>query len=294
MEDRLVKVTAAAESVLAVAACTTGVVEEARRRHGTYPTATAALGRLLTAGLLLGSTVKDRERLSLEICCEGPLKRIMVTTTGKGQVRGFVAQPFTDLPLRSGKLDVGGAIGSGILCVIRTHPSDRESYRSITKLVSGEVGKDITYYLATSAQIPSSVGLGVFVAADGRVGAAGGFMIQMLPGAEESAASAIEQNVASIGSVSRLVRNGMGPVEILALLLRGFEFTLREEFPVRFACGCDRDRVLGALAALGAEDLKGLVQEGKGADVKCEFCGALYQIGGDEVTLLLSEPQGRS
>jgi len=290
--DRLVKMIAPQSRVLAVATTTTSVVEEARRRHATLPTATAALGRALTAGLLMGSTLKDQERLSLEICGGGPLKRIMVTTTGPGKVRGFVAQPFVDLPLRDGKLDVGGAVGKGILCVIRSHPAERESYRSTSRLVSGEIGKDITFYLATSEQIPSAVGLGVLVMPGKRVGAAGGFMVQLLPGADDEVAARVERNVGSVGPVSRLVRQGAEPVDILEILLRGLDAAVVGELPVSFACKCDRDRVLGALVALGSRDLRELLDEGSPAEVKCEFCGEGYRIDRQEIQLLLSEPAG--
>jgi molecular chaperone Hsp33 len=290
--DSILKVTAAEGTVRALAAVTTGVVEEGRRRHGTLPTATAALGRLLTAGLLLGGTMKDEERLSIEVSGDGPLRQAMISTTGAGEVRGYVARPGTDLPPKNGKLDVAGAIGSGLLCVIRTQPWNKEPYRSIMRLVSGEIGKDVAHYLVTSEQIPSAVGLGVFVEREGYVGAAGGFLIQMLSGATEELAAHVEGNVGRLPPVTTLIRGGAGPAEILRGALAGLDLRTLGERPVRFACPCTRERVYGALLLLGRHEIEDIgAREGR-AEVTCEFCAERYVVGREELSMLLAEPRG--
>ena len=290
--DRLVRVTAAGDTIRAVAAVTTGVVEEARRRHGTYPTATAALGRTLTAGLLLGATMKDEERLSIDLACDGPLKRVMVTTTGHNQVRGYVGRPATHLPSKNGKLDVGGAVGGGLLCVMRTQPWNKEPYRSIMKIVSGEIGQDIAHYLLNSEQLPSAVGLGVFVNREGDVGAAGGFVVQLMSGGSEATIARVEANVAALPPVTALIRDGYSPDEILAAVLAGLDSTRVAEAPVAFACHCTRERVLGAILLLGRAEIADMIATDGGAEVRCEFCAERYLIDRDELTTLAAEPAG--
>jgi len=288
----LVSATAAGDTVRALAAVTTDVVEEARRRHGTYPTATAALGRALTAGLLIGATMKDEERLSIELVGDGPLRRVMITTTGLGQVRGYVARPATHLPSKRGKLDVAGAIGRGLLCVIRTQPWNKEPYRSIMEIVSGEIGQDIAHYLVTSEQIPSAVGLGVFVNREGDVGAAGGFLVQVLSGGDARVIDRIEGNVAALPSVTTLVREGWSARQVLAAVLAGLDVRPGSEQAVRFSCPCTRERVFGALLVLGRAELQDMIVRDGQAEVTCEFCAERYVIGHDELVVLASEPQG--
>jgi molecular chaperone Hsp33 len=288
----LLRASAAGETVRAMAAVTTGVVEEARQRHGTYPTATAALGRTLTAGLLLGATMKDEEGLSIELVGDGPLRRVMVTTNGSGRVRGYVARPATHLPSKNGKLDVAGAIGDGFLCVMRTQPWNKEPYRSVMKLVSGEIAEDITHYLVTSEQMPSATALGVFVNADGTVGAAGGFLVQILNGAASELAELIERNVAALPHVTSLIQRGDGPHEILAAVLAGLEIRAIAGEPVRFACPCSRERVLGALLLLGPQEIEDMIQKEGQAEVRCEFCAEEYRVGRDELTMLIRDTAG--
>jgi len=288
----LLRASAAGETVRAMAAVTTSVVEEARQRHGTFPTATAALGRTLTAGLLLGATMKDEERLSIELVGDGPLRRVMVSTNGDGQVRGYVARPTTHLPSKNGKLDVAGAIGDGLLCVMRTQPWNKEPYRSVMKLVSGEIAQDITHYLATSEQMPSATALGVFVNADGTVGAAGGFLVQILNGAASELSELIEHNVAGLPHVTSLIQRGDGPREILAAVLAGLDARLIADEPVCFACPCTRERVLGALLLLGSTEIDDMIRQEGQAEVRCEFCAERYVVGRDELTMLIRDTEG--
>jgi molecular chaperone Hsp33 len=288
----LLKVGAAGGTVRALAAVTTAVVEEARCRHGTYPTATAALGRTLTAALLLGGTMKDEERLSIELVGDGPLRRVMAATTGAGTVRGYVARPATHLPSKRGKLDVAGAIGSGVLCVIRTQPWNKEPYRSVMRLVSGEIAEDVAHYLVSSEQIPSAVTLGVFVNREGDVGAAGGFLVQMMSGADEHVMRHVERNVAALPQITTLIRDGAGPREILDAVLAGLDVETLDAQSTRFACPCTRERVFGAILLLGPAEIADMIARDDGAEVTCEFCAERYVITADELRMLLAEPQG--
>ena len=246
----LLRASAAGETIRAMAAVTTGVVEEARQRHGTYPTATAALGRTLTAGLLLGATTKN------------------------------------------GKLDVAGAIGDGLLCVMRTQPWNKEPYRSVMKLVSGEIAEDITHYLTMSEQLPSATGLGVFVNSDGTVEAAGGFLVQVLNGAPPDLVALIERNVAALPHVTALIRRGDGPREILQAVLAGLEVRPIDDAPVQFACSCTRARVLGALLLLGTTEIEDMIEKDGKAEVRCEFCAEEYVVDEAELAMLIRETQG--
>ncbi len=291
-EGVLLRASAAGETVRALAAVTTGVVEEARQRHGTYPTATAALGRTLTAGLLLGATMKDEERLSIELVGDGPLRRVMVTTDGDGRVRGYVSRPATHLPAKNGKLDVAGAIGDGLLSVMRTQPWNKEPYRSVMKLVSGEIAEDITHYLSTSEQMPSATALGVFVNADGTVGAAGGFLVQILNGAASELAELIERNVAGLPHVTALIRRGEGPREILEAALRGLDLRVIADEPVRFGCSCTRERVFGALLLLGKDEIEEMIRTEGRAEVRCEFCAEQYVVDREELGMLVRDAAG--
>lgn len=288
----LLRASAAGETVRALAAITTGVVEEARQRHGTFPTATAALGRTLTAGLLLGATMKDEERLSIELVGDGPLRRVMVTTDGDGRVRGYVTRPETHLPPKNGKLDVAGAIGEGLLSVMRTQPWNKEPYRSVMKLVSGEIAEDITHYLSTSEQMPSATALGVFVNADGTVGAAGGFLVQILNGAASDLAGLIERNVAALPHVTSLIRGGEGPRQILEAVLSGLELRVIADEPVRFGCSCTRERVLGAILLLGKDEIEDMIRTEGRAEVRCEFCAEQYVVDRGELEVLVQDALG--
>lgn len=287
MADHLARRLGGGGFVRGLAAVTTDLVEEARRRHGTLPTATAALGRALTAGVLLAGMLKDGERISLEFSGDGPLGNIFVDATPQGAVRGFVARPQTHLPARAGKLDVGGALGRGILCVMRV-PPEGTAYRSIVPLVSGEIGSDVARYLVDSEQTPSAVGVGVWVEPDGRVGAAGGWLVQTMPGAEQGTIDRMEENVAAAGTPSDLVRQRFDGAGILARLLAGFAAPVPEEQPVAFRCRCSHERVVRAIVAMGRAELLDVLGNERRVEAVCEFCSEQYVVEEEELRALLA------
>ena len=288
MADHLGRGLSADGTVRGLAAVTTDLVEEARRRHGTLPTATAALGRGLTAALLLGGLLKTGERLSLEVSGDGPLGCLLADASPDGGVRGFVSRPRTDLPPRRGKLDVGGAVGRGILCVMRVPAAPGPPYRSIVPLVSGEIGIDVASYLTQSAQIPSAVGVGVLVGSDGGVVAAGGYLLQGMPGADEAALDRLATQVERAPSPSDLVRAGQGPVDMLRVLFADVPIRVLEEYPVRFACRCSPERVRRAIVAMGREEIGALLAEERPAEAVCEFCSSVYTVDEPELQELLA------
>ena len=287
--DSLAKTTAAGKTIRAFATATTQLVDEARRRHQTAPTASAALGRTMTAGLLMASLLRDDETISLQFVSKGPLRGILVDANARGEVRGFVYAPRTHLPLRNGKLDVGGAVGSGTFVVIRSNPWKKGPYRSVLPIVSGEIGQDVAHYLLNSEQIPSAVSLGVFVQPDEAVTAAGGFVIQAMPGASDELITQLENAVARTRPVSEMIRDGATPWDILQEVVGEFAPTLIDEHDVQFTCRCNQDRVLGALAALGREDVQHLLDTEGQAEVKCEFCNQQFTVDRSGLERLLQE-----
>lgn len=288
MADRLVRALVADGAIRALAVVTTGVVEEARGRHDTAPTATAALGRTLTAALLLGSTLKRDERLSIEISGDGPLRQILADATADGDVRGFVRVPAAHLPPKNGKLDVGGAVGAGRLCVMRVPIAGGAPYRSIVELVSGEIGIDVAHYLVESEQVPSAVGLGVFVEADGTVGAAGGFLLQAMPDAPPSLIERIAARVDASRSPTDMVRDGLDPLAMLRTLTEDLPLQVLEERDVRYRCRCNRDRVTTAILALGRDGIEDVLATEGFAEVICEFCAERYLVDDAELRAILT------
>ena len=275
----------------ALAAVTTDLVDEARGRHGTAPTATAALGRALTGALLLAATIKRDERLSLEFSGDGPLRGVLVDATPDGDARGFVLRPDTHVPPRAGKLDVGGALGRGVLCVIRVPIAGGALYRSVVPLESGEIGADLAGYLLASEQTRAAVGVGVFVDTDGRVAAAGGYLVQALPGATPETLDAVAARVERVATPSQLVRDGLGPADMLRAVI-GDRVSVLEERDVRFRCRCSRERVAVAILAMGRAEIEAVLADDRRAEVTCEFCGARYVLEEDELRGLLREGNG--
>lgn len=275
---RLVRTLAEDGQVAAIACVTTGVVEEARRRHDLYPTTTAALGRLLTAAALLASTLKGQERVMLQVVGDGPVRHLVAEGDATGAVRGYAGNPHAHLPPNAaGKLDVSGIVGRGQLVVVRDLGM-KEPYRGTVPLVSGEIAQDVAYYLAKSEQTPSAVALGVLVNPDGSVQAAGGWLIMPLPGAGEKLVESLEQRVQQAPPVTEtLARRPGSPRALLASIFGRRRFTVLEERPLRFRCRCSRSRFEAGLVALGAEELVRLAHEQPFTELVCRFCGKVYR-----------------
>ena len=286
-KDYIVRATAAGGQIRAFAATTRELVEEARSRHGTSPVATAALGRLLTAGAMMGSMMKnDTDVLTLQINGDGPLGGITVTAGSRGDVKGYVQNPDVILPPKNGKLDVGGAVGIGLLTVIKDMGL-KEPYSGQTILVTSEIAEDLTYYFANSEQVPSSVGLGVLMEKDNTVKCAGGFIVQLMPFAEEKVISRLEENVEKITSVTRLLEEGYTPQRLLEDLTEGLDLEITDTMPARFYCNCSKERVERAVASIGAKDIREMIDEGKDIEVKCHFCNTAYSYSVDELKNIL-------
>ncbi|PYS92682.1 MAG: Hsp33 family molecular chaperone HslO [Acidobacteria bacterium] len=290
--DILVRATAADGAVRCMAAITTNLVAEAARRHETSPTVAAALGRTLTGTLLLGAGLKELDRLTVQIVCDGPVGGITTEVNARGEVRGYVRHPEANPPLNAGgKFDVRAVIGQGMLYVTYESGFDiglyKEPYRGSVPLVSGEIGEDFAYYLAKSEQIPSAVLLGVFMRADeaGKafVEAAGGLMIQMMPGADEATVAAIEAAVARAPHTTTLIRDGARPVDLLHAVLGDLQFEVLEERPVSFTCSCSYERAVSLIAAIERNELELILREDKGAALTCHFCNETYRL--DETAL---------
>lgn len=276
MKDYIVRATAAKGQVRAFAARTTQLVETARVRHSTSPVATAALGRLLTAGAMMGSMMKnDTDMLTLMIRSGGPLGGITVTADSHANVKGYVQNPDVMLPAKNGKLDVGGAVGAGLLQVIKDMGL-KEPYAGQTILVSSEIAEDLTYYFANSEQIPSSVGLGVLMEKNNTVKCAGGFLLQLMPFAEEKTIDVLEENLKRVTSVTALLEKEYTPEQILAELLGDLELMVTDTLDTRFYCNCSKERVEQAVVSIGRRDIQEMIEEGKGIEVKCHFCNTAY------------------
>ena len=276
MTDYIVRATAADNQIRAFAATTRDVVETAREHHGTSPVATAALGRLLTAGTMMGSMMKnDTDMLTLQIRGDGPLGGITVTADAHGDVKGYVLNPEVMLPPKNGKLDVGGAVGIGLLNVIKDMGL-KEPYVGQTILVTSEIAEDLTYYFAKSEQVPSSVGLGVLMEKDNTVRRAGGFIIQLMPFAEEKTIDKLEENLKKVTSVTELLDKGYTPEQLLEELLGNLGLEITDTMPSRFYCNCSKERVEQAVVSIGRKDIQEMIDEGEDIEVKCHFCNTAY------------------
>ncbi len=293
-KDYMVRATAADGMIRAFAATTKNTVEEAKNIHGTYPTATAALGRLLTGALMMGADMKDdRDLITVKIDCQGPIKSLLATADRNGRVKGYVGNPAVDLPPNDkGKLDVGGALDLGVLSVIKDIGL-KEPYIGQTILVTGEIAEDLTYYYATSEQIPSSVALGVLMNKDNTVRQAGGFIIQLMPGADDEIIEKLEKKICSLPGITALLDKGMSPEDILNEVLGEFVLTVNEKKPCAYECDCSRKRVAKALLSIGKKDLEEIIAEGKDTEMSCQFCGKKYSFKPDEIKLMLDMAKSR-
>jgi len=284
MSDYIVRGIAANGTVRAFAARTTETVAEARERHFTYPVVTAALGRLLTAGAMMGSMMKgDKDLITLTVKGDGPIGNMTVTADSHGNVKGFPGNPSVDIPLKyAGKLDVGAAVGNGTLNIVMdlglTDP-----YNGTVELQTGEIGDDLAYYFTVSEQTPSAVGLGVMVDTDSSVKHAGGFIIQIMPDVEEETIAALEKKISETSPVTTLMEEGMTPEMILEHILGDLDLEITEKEDVRFHCNCSKERVSEALATISKADLQEMIDEGEDIEVKCFFCNTAYKFTVDEL-----------
>lgn len=288
MNDYIIRATAANDQIRAFAAVTTEMVETAREHHNTSPVATAALGRLLTAGAMMGSMMKgEKDVLTLQIKAGGPLQGITVTADSQGNVKGYVGNPDVCIPANSkGKLDVAGAVGPGFLTVIKDMGL-KEPYSGQVMLQTCEIAEDLTYYFATSEQVPSAVGLEVLMNKNNTVRQAGGFIVQLMPFAEEEVISRLEQNVQKINSVTNLLEEGHTPESLLEKVLEGFDVQINEKMDTRFRCNCSKERVAKALISIGRKELNEMIQEGKPIEMNCHFCNTNYNFTVEELKEIL-------
>lgn len=286
--DYIVRATAANGQVRAFAATTKEMAETARKAHNTSPVVTAALGRLLTGGAMMGVMMKgDKDVLTLQIKCSGPIGGLTVTADSRGNVKGYVNQPQVILPANAqGKLDVGGALGLGVLSVIKDLGL-KEPYVGQIELKTGEIGDDLTYYFASSEQVPSAVGLGVLMEKDNTVRQAGGFIIQLMPFAEEEVIAQLEKKLAEVTSVTELLDQGYTPEMLLEKLLGNMGLEINEKIETGFSCNCDKVRVGKVLISLGEKELQSMIDEGQDIELNCHFCNTNYKFTVEELKELL-------
>ncbi|NHN35056.1 Hsp33 family molecular chaperone HslO [Paenibacillus agricola] len=288
MRDQLIRATAMEGKVRAFAVRATGIVDEISKRHGMTPTATAAIGRTVAAGLIMGAMLKGDEMLTILVQGGGPIGQVVVDANANGDVRGYVQNPQVDLPLNEiGKLDVSGAIGvDGFLSIIKDLGL-KEPYRGNIPLVSGELAEDFTYYFAKSEQTPSAVALGVLVGVDYTVTAAGGFVIQLLPGLTDEDISLIELQLSRIEPITTLLNQGMALDEILHRILPGVQ--VLGEVDIQFRCKCSRERVEQTIISLGREEIELMLQEDGQAEVLCHYCNESYKFDQEQLTAIINE-----
>jgi hsp33 protein len=284
MKDILTKGTA--EGVRIYALCTTNLVQEAAIRHHTSHLASAALGRAMNGALLLAATMKDNERIALRLKGDGPIGEVVADAEGT-HVRGYVGDPDVFLPLKNGKLDVGGAIGAGNIIVTR-YLQNAEPFTGYAELVDGEIASDLTNYLYTSEQTPSSVALGVLVNKEGQVIASGGYFIQEMPGCAEETLAQLEENISLTPYVTQLLELGYTPEKMIETIARGLDVTIQESIELSYKCRCSREKILGALATLGQEDISAMSQDEE-TEVHCQFCNETYKFSGEEIARLLKK-----
>ena len=288
MSDYLVRATAANAQIRAFAVTTRETVENARRIHDLSPVVSAGLGRLLTAGAMMGSMLKgDDDLLTLQIKGDGPVRGLTVTADSKARVKGCAIEPQVVLPANSlGKLDVGGSIGAGFLSVIKDMGL-KEPYVGQTQLQTGEIAEDLTYYFATSEQVPSAVGLGVLMERDNTVKQAGGFIIQLMPFAEEDVIVALEEKLKNMDSVTNILDAGNTPEQLLEILLGDLGLDITDTMPVEYYCNCSRERVEKAIISIGKQEIQQMIDDNKPIEVKCQFCDDVYNFDINDLQELL-------
>lgn len=287
MKDYLVKATTYNGMVRAYAAISTNTVEEARRRQDTWATASAALGRTITVTAMMGAMLKGEDSITVKVEGDGPLGVMVADGNANGDVRGYVTNPHVDFDLNAqGKLDVARAVGKqGNLSVVKDLGL-KENFTGQVPITSGEISEDFTYYFANSEQVPSAVGAGVLVNPDHTILASGGFVIQVMPGADEEMITRLEEKIQSFPAISKLIREGISPEEILERLFGDQEVKIHEQLPISFQCKCSKDRVQQAVIGLGSEEIQNMIDEDKGAEATCHFCNEVYHFSEQELETL--------
>ena len=290
MADYIVRATAANASIRAFATTGKELVETARKAHDTSPVVTAALGRLMMGGVMMGAMLKgENDLLTLQVSGDGPIKGMTVTADARGNVKGYAIEPQVMLPPNAaGKLDVGGAVGSGMLRVIKDMGL-KEPYVGQTVLQTGEIAEDLTYYFATSEQVPSCVGLGVLMEKDNTVRQAGGFIIQLMPFTEDEVIAKLEENLKKFSSVTSVLNEGKTAEEMLGILLDGMDMEITDTMPAQFYCNCDKKRVEKAIISIGKKDIEEMIADNKDIEVNCHFCNTSYTFSVEELKVLLQK-----
>ncbi len=289
MEDYLIRAVTQKGHIRGLACVTTRLVNEVSLKQGTSPTASAALGRALTGGTLMGALLKTGQRVALKFEGNGPLRKILVEADSDGTVRGTVGDHNADLPLRNGKLDVAGVLGRAGFLTVTKDLRLRETYSGTVQLYTSEIAEDLAFYLTESEQIPSAVGLGVYVEAYGGVSAAGGFLVQSLPPSDEGVISRLIEQIQAMPPVTELLRKGNTPEELLHRIFSGIPLDFFEKRLLSFKCSCSRERVMNALVSLGQEELNSMVEQEETIKVTCEFCREVYAFSREEVRRLVKE-----
>ena len=285
----MVRIISRTENVRALACVTTGLAEEARRRHDCWPTASAALGRALTGGALLGAMLKTGQRLALKFEGNGPLKKIIVEAESNGAVRGYVAEPQVHMVNEEGKLDVAGALGRAGFLTVTRDLGLKEPYSGMVQLYTSEIAEDLAYYLTESEQVPSAVGLGVFVETGNSVSAAGGFLIQTMPPSDERVIDRLMEQIGLLPPITMLLREGKTPEQLLDILFAGIPYLTLEKRMLAFRCTCSRDKIEKALISLGREDLADLMEKESETEITCEYCRESYIFSRAVLERLLGE-----
>lgn len=290
MGDYLVRALGFNNSVRAFAVSTTETVGEAQRRHDTWPTTSAALGRTMTAAVMMGAMLKGEDKITVKVEGNGPIGSMIVDANAKGEVRGYVTNPHVEFELNPhGKLDVRRAVGTeGALTVVKDLGL-RDFFSGQVPIVSGEIAEDFTYYFATSEQVPSSVGLGVLVNTDDSILAAGGFIIQLLPGVDDETITAIESHLSKIEPVSKMIQKGYTPEEILKAVLGEENVQMLDSLPVKFECSCSKERFGAAIISLGEKEIRDMIEEDGKAEAHCHFCQEKYQYSKEELEGFITE-----
>ncbi|TQR18180.1 Hsp33 family molecular chaperone HslO [Psychrobacillus vulpis] len=290
MNDYLVRALAFEGSVRAFAVRTTNTVGEAQRRHGTWPTASAALGRSMTAAVMMGAMLKGEDKLTVKVEGQGPIGPMIIDSNAKGEVRGYVTNPQTHFDLNEvGKLDVRRAVGTeGALTIVKDLGL-RDFFTGQVPIVSGEIAEDFTYYFAVSEQVPSSVGLGVLVNPDNTILAAGGFIIQLMPGTDDETITVIEEHLNKMEPVSTMIEKGLTPEELLYEILGKDNVQILDSTPVSFECNCSKERFGSAIISLGESEIREMIEQDGGAEAHCHFCMEMYQYSVDELESFIDE-----